>query len=30
MNWVKTKGMICTPFVFENQGLQSWKVRENQ
>lgn len=30
MNWVQSKGMICTPFVFENQGLQSWKVRENQ
>ena len=30
MNWVQTKGMICTPFVFENHGLQSWKVRENQ
>lgn len=30
MNWVQTKGMICTTFVFENQGLQSWKVRENQ
>jgi D-glycero-alpha-D-manno-heptose-7-phosphate kinase len=29
MNWVQCKGMICTPFVFENQGLQSWKVREN-
>lgn len=30
MNWVQRNGMICTPFVFENQGLQSWKVRENQ
>jgi D-glycero-alpha-D-manno-heptose-7-phosphate kinase len=30
MNWVQSKGLICTPFVFENQGLQSWKVRENQ
>jgi D-glycero-alpha-D-manno-heptose-7-phosphate kinase len=30
MNWVQSKGMVCTPFVFENQGLQSWKVRENQ
>lgn len=29
MNWVQSKGMICTPFVFENHGLQSWKVREN-
>ncbi|MFM1755962.1 MAG: hypothetical protein RL621_886, partial [Bacteroidota bacterium] len=30
MNWLKGKGMNCTPFIFENQGLQSWKVRENQ
>lgn len=29
MKWVQSKGMICTPFVFENQGLQSWKVRED-
>lgn len=29
MNWVKTKGLIATPFVFENSGLQSWTVREN-
>jgi D-glycero-alpha-D-manno-heptose-7-phosphate kinase len=29
INWLKTRGMICTPFVFEDKGLQSWKVREN-
>ena len=29
MNWIKTKGLIATPFVFENNGLQSWTVREN-
>lgn len=30
MNWIQSKGMICTPFTFENKGLQSWKVRENK
>ena len=30
MNWIILKGLICTPFVFENNGLQSWTVRENQ
>jgi D-glycero-alpha-D-manno-heptose-7-phosphate kinase len=30
MNWIKTKGLIATPFVFENNGLQSWTVRENK
>jgi len=29
MNWINTKGLITTPFVFENNGLQSWTVREN-
>jgi D-glycero-alpha-D-manno-heptose-7-phosphate kinase len=29
MNWLKGMGLFCTPFVFENQGLQSWKVRED-
>ena len=29
MNWIKTKELIVTPFVFENNGLQSWTVREN-
>lgn len=29
MKWLKSEGMVCTPFVFENQGLQSWKIREN-
>jgi D-glycero-alpha-D-manno-heptose-7-phosphate kinase len=28
MNWIKSKGLIVTPFVFENNGLQSWTVRE--
>lgn len=28
MNWIKLKGLIVTPFVFENYGLQSWTVRE--
>lgn len=29
MNWIKIKGLFATPFVFENNGLQSWTVREN-
>jgi D-glycero-alpha-D-manno-heptose-7-phosphate kinase len=29
MNWIKTIGLLATPFVFENNGLQSWTVREN-
>jgi D-glycero-alpha-D-manno-heptose-7-phosphate kinase len=29
MKWIKSKGLIATPFVFENYGLQSWTVREN-
>jgi len=28
MNWIKIKGLFATPFVFENNGLQSWTVRE--
>jgi D-glycero-alpha-D-manno-heptose-7-phosphate kinase len=30
LNWIKTKGLIATPFIFENNGLQSWTVRENK
>ena len=30
MNWIKSNGLIATPFVFENNGLQSWTVRENK
>ena len=30
MNWIKSKGLLCTPFIFENNGLQSWTVREKQ
>ena len=29
MNWLKEMGLSCTPFVFENHGLESWKVRED-
>jgi D-glycero-alpha-D-manno-heptose-7-phosphate kinase len=29
MSWIKSKGLISTPFIFENNGLQSWTVREN-
>lgn len=28
MNWIKAKGLFYTPFIFEEQGLQSWTVRE--
>ena len=28
MNWIKSKGLFVTPFIFENNGLQSWTVRE--
>jgi D-glycero-alpha-D-manno-heptose-7-phosphate kinase len=28
MNWIRRNGLIATPFVFENNGLQSWTVRE--
>ena len=30
MSWAVTKGLICTPFIFENNGVQSWTVREKQ
>ena len=29
LNWIKSIGLIATPFIFENNGLQSWTVREN-
>ncbi len=29
MSWINSKGLIATPFIFENNGLQSWTVREN-
>ena len=28
INWIKSKELIYTPFVVENNGLQSWTVRE--
>lgn len=28
MNWIKERGLYHTPFIFEEQGLQSWTVRE--
>lgn len=28
LNWIKSKSLIATPFIFENNGLQSWTVRE--
>lgn len=28
INWAKANGLVCTPFIFENNGLQSWTVRE--
>jgi D-glycero-alpha-D-manno-heptose-7-phosphate kinase len=28
INWMKGNGLNATPFVFENNGLQSWTVRE--
>ncbi len=28
MNYIKSKGLIATPFIFENNGMQSWTVRE--
>lgn len=30
VSWIKSKGLIATPFMFENNGLQSWTVRESQ
>jgi D-glycero-alpha-D-manno-heptose-7-phosphate kinase len=29
MDWISANGLISTPFIFENNGLQSWTVREN-
>ncbi len=28
MKWMEEEGLAHTPFVFDNQGLQSWTVRE--
>lgn len=28
MDWIKEEGLIYTPFIFEESGLQSWTVRE--
>ena len=28
INWISKKGLIYTPFIFEQSGLKSWKVRE--
>jgi D-glycero-alpha-D-manno-heptose-7-phosphate kinase len=28
INWIKSKGLFATPFIFENNGMQSWTVRE--
>ena len=28
MKWIAKEGLIHTPFIFDNQGLQSWTVRE--
>lgn len=28
INWIKSKGLFVTPFIFESNGLQSWTVRE--
>ena len=28
MKWIKLKGLHYTPFIFDEQGLQSWTVRE--
>lgn len=30
INWIKQKGLIYTPFIFEQNGLKSWKVREKK
>ncbi len=29
MSWLESKNLKYTPFVFEDKGLQSWTVREN-
>ena len=28
LDWIKEEGLIYTPFIFEESGLQSWTVRE--
>ena len=28
VNWLRSEGLTVTSFTFENEGLQSWKVRE--
>lgn len=28
MDWIKDEGLVYTPFIFEESGLQSWTVRE--
>jgi D-glycero-alpha-D-manno-heptose-7-phosphate kinase len=28
MDWIQEEGLIYTPFIFEEHGLQSWTVRE--
>jgi len=30
INWIKEKGLLYTPFIFEQNGLKSWKVREKK
>ena len=30
MRWIKEKGLIYTPFRFEEAGLQSWTVRQKK
>jgi D-glycero-alpha-D-manno-heptose-7-phosphate kinase len=30
MNWLESKNLKYTPFVFEDKGLQSWTVREKK
>lgn len=30
MSWIKFKGLHYTPFIFEEDGLQSWTVREKK
>jgi len=30
LKWIKSENLEHTPFVFENKGLRSWKVRVNQ
>jgi D-glycero-alpha-D-manno-heptose-7-phosphate kinase len=28
MDWIKEEGLVYTPFIFEENGLQAWTVRE--